>query len=524
MRERIVSNNSQVIFKKKEVEDQHRISSFSNKTKSVTACNNSLKSKTLNAKVVCVTCGKYVFNSNHDACVSNFINDVNARTKNPKVVPFSTRKPTRKENQYVATSYKITVASETTIQKFRSYFRMLYEKTSKAWTWWIEKQYPSGYKGPFGTVRFGNDQFASILGYGDLVQGNVTIKRVYYVECLNHNLFSVGQFCDANLEVAFRKSTCFVRDPQANDLLTGTRGSDLYTIALQESSSPTPIYFMAKASPTQAWLWHRRLSHLNFDTINLLSKNDIVNGLPKLKYVKDKLCSSCEMGQAKRSTFKTKTIPSSKGGLQLLHMDLYGPMRIESITGKKYIQVVVDDYLRYTWTHFLRSKEETPKVLIDFLKMIQQDLQTQVINVARTMLLASKLPLFFWAEAVATACYTQNRSLIIPRHEKTPYHIIHERKPTLKFLHIFGCTCYKVRDGENLDKMKEKGDPCIFVGYATQSKGYIFYNKRTRLIVKSIHINFNDRKEVMTSDDNTSGLVPQQQMMFDHNSSNLAPQ
>ncbi|GJU31470.1 retrovirus-related pol polyprotein from transposon TNT 1-94 [Tanacetum coccineum] len=164
-----------------------------------------------------------------------------------------------------------------------------------------------------GTVRFGNDQFAPILGYGDLVQGNITINRVYYVEGLNHNLFSVGQFCDADLEVAFRKSTCFVRDLQGNDLLTGNRGTDLYTISLQETTSSTPICLMAKASPTQAWLWHRRLSHLNFDYINLLSKKDVVIGLPKLKYVKDQLCSSCEVSKAKRSSFKTKTIPSSKG-------------------------------------------------------------------------------------------------------------------------------------------------------------------------------------------------------------------
>nr|GEU90516.1 retrovirus-related Pol polyprotein from transposon TNT 1-94 [Tanacetum cinerariifolium] len=102
-----------------------------------------------------------------------------------------------------------------------------------------------------GTVQFDNDQFESILGYEDLVQGNVMIKRVYYVEGLNYNLFSVGQFCNADLEVTFRKSTCFVRDLQGNDLITGTRGYDLYKIALHESSSPTRICFMAKASPTQ---------------------------------------------------------------------------------------------------------------------------------------------------------------------------------------------------------------------------------------------------------------------------------
>ncbi|GKG06528.1 retrovirus-related pol polyprotein from transposon TNT 1-94, partial [Tanacetum coccineum] len=157
-----------------------------------------------------------------------------------------------------------------------------------------------------------------------------------------------------------------------NDLLTGNRGSDLYTITLQETSSPTLICFLAKASPTQAWLWHRRLSHLNFDTINMLSKKDIVNGLPKLKYVKDQLCSLCELGKAKRSTFKTKTAPSSKGWLNLIHMDLCGPMRIESINEKKYILVIVDDYSRYTWTHILRTKDETPKVLKFFIKMIQR--------------------------------------------------------------------------------------------------------------------------------------------------------
>nr|GEW60606.1 hypothetical protein [Tanacetum cinerariifolium] len=126
-----------------------------------------------------------------------------------------------------------------------------------------------------GTVWFGNDQFAPILGYRDLVQENITIKRVYYVEGLNHNLFS------------------------GNDLLTGNRGSDLYAISLQETSSPTPICFLEKASPTQAWLWHQRLSYLNFNIINLLSKKDIVNDLPKLKYVKDQLCSSCELSKAK---------------------------------------------------------------------------------------------------------------------------------------------------------------------------------------------------------------------------------
>nr|GEY75268.1 hypothetical protein [Tanacetum cinerariifolium] len=203
--------------------------------------------------------------------------------------------------------------------------------------------------------RTWNDQCAPILGYGDLVQGAVTIKRVYYVEGLNHNLFFVGQFCDADLEVAFRKSTCFIRDLKGNDLFTGFRGTDLYSITLQSTSSPNPICLNAKGTTSQAWLWHRRLSHLNFDTINLLSKNDIVVGLPKLKFIKDHLCSSCELGKAKRKSFHTKLTPTLKRRLHLLHMDLCGPMRVASINGKRYVLVIVDDYSRYTWTHFLRD-------------------------------------------------------------------------------------------------------------------------------------------------------------------------
>ncbi|GJV01153.1 retrovirus-related pol polyprotein from transposon TNT 1-94, partial [Tanacetum coccineum] len=293
MKDKVMQNDSQV--KKIEVEEHHRNFKFSNNKTSVIVCNDNFNVKTSNVNFVCVTCGKCVLNDNHDLCVLHYINGVNSRTKKPIAVPISTREPKRTVNQSVATPHKKTFASESTIQNPRSRLRMLYESVKI-----------------LGTVRFGNDQFALILRYGDLVQGNVTIKRVYYVEGINHNLFSVGQFCDAYLEVAFRLSACFVRDLQGNDLLTGIRGSNLYTIKLQESSSPNPICFMSKASTSQAWLWHRRLLHLNFDTINLLSKKNIMNGLPQLKFIKDHLCSSYELGKAKRGSFKSKTTPISK--------------------------------------------------------------------------------------------------------------------------------------------------------------------------------------------------------------------
>nr|GFB68738.1 hypothetical protein [Tanacetum cinerariifolium] len=123
------------------------------------------------------------------------------------------------------------------------------------------------------------------------------------------------------------------------------------------------------------------------------------------------------------------------------------------------------------------------------------------------MLSAAKVPLFFWAEAIATAFFTQNRSLVIPRHEKTPYRIINKQKPSVKFFHIFGSVCYIVRDGENLDKMKEKGDECIFVGYSTQSRAYRVFNKRTRVIMESIHVNF-DELPHMASAHNSSDPAP----------------
>nr|GFA95958.1 integrase, catalytic region, zinc finger, CCHC-type, peptidase aspartic, catalytic [Tanacetum cinerariifolium] len=311
-----------------------------------------------------------------------------------------------------------------------------------------------------GTVKFKNDQIAPILSYGDLVQGTVTIKWVYYVEGPNHNLFSIGQFCDADLEVAFRKSTCYIRDLKENDLLTGSRGTDLYSITLQDTTSPNPICLMAKATSSQAWLWDRRLSHLNFDTINLLSKNDIVIALPKLKFVKDHLCSSC---------------------MEFLNKTLHAYFAAEGIHHQTFVA---------------RTPEQNGVV---------ERRNRTLVEAARTMLSAAKVSLFFWAEAIATTCFTQNRSLVIPQHEKTHYHIINNQKPSVKFFYIFGSLCYIVRDGENLDKMKKKGDACIFVGYSTQSRAYKVFNKRTRVIVETILVNFDELPQMAS--DHVIGIV-----------------
>ncbi|GJY68463.1 retrovirus-related pol polyprotein from transposon TNT 1-94 [Tanacetum coccineum] len=335
--------------------------------------------QTLNVNAVCVNCGKCVFNSNHDACVSKYLKDMNARTKKPKEVPISARKPNNKVNKSVAAPHKKTIVQLVLFIVDSRYTKHM-AGNLKLLCNFIEKF--------LGTVHFRNDQFAPILGYGDLIQGNIMIKLVYYVEGLNHNLFSVGQFCDADLEVAFWKSTCYVRDLQGNDLLTSNRRSDLYTISLQETTSSTPIWFMAKPSPTQAWLWHRRLSHLNFDYINLLSKKDVMIGLPKLKYVKDQLCSSCE----------DETPEVLKDFLKMIQRNLQAQaITVWTERGTKFLNKTLHAYFKEEVIEHQTSTPRTPEQ-----NGIVERQNHTLVEAARTMLSASKLPLFFWANAIAT--------------------------------------------------------------------------------------------------------------------------
>nr|GFB13645.1 retrovirus-related Pol polyprotein from transposon TNT 1-94 [Tanacetum cinerariifolium] len=158
-----------------------------------------------------------------------------------------------------------------------------------------------------GTVKFDNDHVAKIMGYGDYKIENVTISRVYFMEGLGHNLFSMGQFCDSDLEVAFRQHICFIRNLEGVDLLTGSQGNNLYTLSLGDMMASSPICLLSKASKTKSWLWHRRLSHLNFGAINHLARQGLVRGLPKLKFKKNHLCSACAMGESKNKSHKPKS-------------------------------------------------------------------------------------------------------------------------------------------------------------------------------------------------------------------------
>ncbi|GJY93179.1 retrovirus-related pol polyprotein from transposon TNT 1-94 [Tanacetum coccineum] len=179
-----------------------------------------------------------------------------------------------------------------------------------------------------GTVRFGNDHFGALMYYGDYIIGESVISRVYYVEGLGHNMFYVGQFCDSDLEVAFRKHSCYVRDTDGVELIKGSRGSNLYTILIEDIMKSSLIFLLSKASKNKSWLWHQRLNHLNFGTINDLARKDLVRGLPRLKFEKDHLYSACQLGKSKKHTHKPKTENTNLEVLNTLHMDLCGPMQV----------------------------------------------------------------------------------------------------------------------------------------------------------------------------------------------------
>nr|GFA87157.1 retrovirus-related Pol polyprotein from transposon TNT 1-94 [Tanacetum cinerariifolium] len=289
------------------------------------------------------------------------------------------------------------------------------------------------------------------MGFGDLQWGNILITRVYFVEGLGHNLFSVGQFCDSDLEVAFRRNACFVKNLEGVDLLKGDPSTNLYTINLNEMASASPICLMAR--------------------------------LPKFKYHKEHLCPSGEQGKSKRASHPPEPVPNSRQRLHLLHMDLCGPMRIASINGKRYVLVIMDDYSHYTWVHFLRSKDKAPEnqVLKEYFDTVGISHQMSSVRIpqqngvverrnltlveaARTMLIFSRAPLFLWAEAIATACFTQNHSIIHRRFNKTPYELINGRKPNILFLHVFGALCYPKNDREDIRKLGAKCDIGFFIG------------------------------------------------------------
>nr|GEW37460.1 retrovirus-related Pol polyprotein from transposon TNT 1-94 [Tanacetum cinerariifolium] len=267
-------------------------------------------------------------------------------------------------------------------------------------------------------------------------------------------------------------------------LLIGGRKSNLYTISISDLAASSPVCLMSKATLTKSWLWHRRLSHLNFDTINDLTRLDLVDGLPKFKYEKGHLCSACERGKRKKASHPPKLVSSDNSKLELLHMDLCDPMRVASINGKKYIVVIVDGYSRYTWVYFHHSKGETPEIIKKFIAQAQLNNKAKICKIRTDngtefknanlkayyeklgimqQFSTARTPQQNGAEAVATACFTQNLSIIHTRYNKTPYELLCGRELNVEYFHVYGSLCYPTNDCDDLGKMKPKADIEVFI-------------------------------------------------------------
>nr|GEY07132.1 retrovirus-related Pol polyprotein from transposon TNT 1-94 [Tanacetum cinerariifolium] len=356
-----VSTSSCNKNKRVEVEEHHRNLLLSKNNKHMSsACNNiKLDSQNVISKVVCAMCKQCLISVYHDVCLFNYANGKTSHGKKQKA-NVSIKEKQKKQQPKVKKTKKVRFIERLATPKPSkprfflrwSPTRRLFDLKGKIIASSESESQSDCYNGDnactyntlepkikrfpnFTSLLGRNDHVAAIIGFGDLQWRNILITRVYFVEGLGHNLFSVGQFCDSDLEVAFRRNTCFVRNLEGVDLLKGDRSTNLYTINHHEMASASPICLMAHTSSTKSWLWHQRLSHLNFDTINDLAKNDLVTSLPKFKYHKEHLCPSCEEGKSKRASHPPKLVPKSRQRLHLLHIDLCGPMRIASINGKR---------------------------------------------------------------------------------------------------------------------------------------------------------------------------------------------
>nr|GEU40633.1 hypothetical protein [Tanacetum cinerariifolium] len=311
-------------------------------------------------------------------------------------------------------------------------------------------------------------------------------------EELKFNLLSVLQMCDMKNSVLFTDTECVVLSPdlklldESQVLLKVPR--NMHNFDLKNVVPVGGLTFLfAKATLDESNIWHERLGHINFRTMNKLVRGNLVRGFPLKLFENDHTCVACQKEKQHKASCKTKTVSYICKPLQLLHMDLFGPVSIKRINKKTYFLVVTDDYSRFSWVFFLATKDETPEILKNFIadienqmdhkvKTIRCDNETEfknrimnefcemegirrefsvartlskmvllreknrtLIQAARTMLADSKLPTTFWAEAVNTTCYVQNRVLVIKPHNKTSYELFLGRKPSLSFMRPFGC-------------------------------------------------------------------------------------
>ncbi|KAD2393237.1 hypothetical protein E3N88_40214 [Mikania micrantha] len=407
------------------------------------------------------------------------------------------------------------------------------------------------FTGRRGFVSFGNDAKGYIIGKGVVTNGEIRFDDVNHVENLKYNLLSVSQMCDKGHVSLFTKQDCRILSSDVMPLISkvldeytllkANRVGKVYAFDLSKKISVKghPCLF-SKASFKESNLWHRRLGHVNIKNMNQLVKHGLVRGLPLKDFSCDENCSACLKGKQHKVSFPSIGDSKSTGCLQLLHMDLFGPVQIMSMAKKKYCLVIVDDYSKFVWTFFLHSKGEVAKAIINFvlyaekqyslsIKCVRRDNGTEfrnhlldefyqskgiqrqysiprspeqngvverknrtLIEAARTMLADSGLPLTFWAEAVNTACYVQNRVLVNQRWLKTPYEILHSLTPLISFFRAFGCPCYILNTKDQLTKFDSKVDAGYFVGYSSTCKAYRVFNCRTKTVEETLHVKFNE--------------------------------
>ncbi|KAI3667880.1 hypothetical protein L6452_42950 [Arctium lappa] len=399
-----------------------------------------------------------------------------------------------------------------------------------------------------GHVAFGNTpNGGKISGKSDVTKGKMTFEDVYYVEQLRYNLLSVSQVCDKKHSILFTDSECIILAPgfkvvdEKMILLRIPRKDNVYYLDMENVSNDSSLNcLVSKASLDESSLWHRRMCHMNFKTMNKLVKNNLVKGLPSKVFSCDDHCVACLKGKQHKTSHKSKELNTISSSLQLLHMDLFGPTNVMSIGKKSYCLVIVDGYSRFTWVYFLRTKDETSGLIKSFIlrienqtnqkvKVIRSDNGTEfknldlntfceekgierqysaprtpqqngvaerrnrtLIEAARSLLADSKLPITFWAEAVNTACYVQNKVLVVKPKNKTPYELLNKRKPFIGFFKPFGCPCTILNTKTHLGKFDSKADDGFLIGYSSQSKAYKVFNSSSRIIEESDNVKCNE--------------------------------
>ncbi|KAJ9558078.1 hypothetical protein OSB04_012692 [Centaurea solstitialis] len=370
-----------------------------------------------------------------------------------------------------------------------------------------------------GHVAFGdNPKGGKIKGKGKISKDKMSFEDVFYVEQLRYNLLSVSQVCDKKFGVFFTDSECLILAPgfkidENLVLLRSPRKDNVYCLDLERIPSNQSLNCLfSKASHDESNLWHRRMCHMNFKNMNKLVKNNLVRGLPRKEFFCNDNCVACLKGKQHKSSHKSKEVNSISSPLQLIHMDLFGPTNVMSIGKKSYCLVIVDDFSRFTWVYFLKTKDETKFKNSDINSFCdEKGIEKQysaprtpqhngvaerrnrtLIEAARSLLADSKLPITFWAEAVNTACYVQNRTLVVKSQGKTPYEIFKKKKPFIGFFKPFGCPCTILNTKSQLGKFDSKSEEGFLVGYATQCKGYRVFNSVTRIIEESENVKCNE--------------------------------